>query len=153
MNKSILGTSIEDFLTIAENSLQVCSMILKKVDKKKDRTIIHAHKLGLLSQITTCSDPALVLHLVVLVIFTVSTQNMLHASGRHVSSILSFLQPVLSSEQYSSLTNYHDAVLKLLSSVPESDDSMEAAKKLDDLMSVVKEIANSYKKVGVSSAE
>lgn len=37
LNKAINGTSIEDFLTAAENAMQTCSMILKKVDKKKDR--------------------------------------------------------------------------------------------------------------------
>lgn len=35
--KSTNGTSIEEFLTAAENALQSCSMILKKIDKKKDR--------------------------------------------------------------------------------------------------------------------
>lgn len=37
LNKAVNGTSIDDFLTAAENALQACSMILKKVDKKKDR--------------------------------------------------------------------------------------------------------------------
>lgn len=37
LNKSLNGDSVDDFLTAAENALQVCSMILKKVDKKKDR--------------------------------------------------------------------------------------------------------------------
>lgn len=37
LNKAINGSSIEDFLTAAENAMQACSMILKKIDKKKDR--------------------------------------------------------------------------------------------------------------------
>lgn len=37
LNKSLNAQSVDDFLTQAENSLQCCSMILKKIDKKKDR--------------------------------------------------------------------------------------------------------------------
>lgn len=37
LNKTINGASIEDFLLAAENALVACSMILKKIDKKKDR--------------------------------------------------------------------------------------------------------------------
>lgn len=38
LNKATTGSaSIDDYLMAAENSLQVCSMILKKIDKKKDR--------------------------------------------------------------------------------------------------------------------
>ena len=36
LNKS-LNESVEDFLNAAENMLNVCSMILKKIDKKKDK--------------------------------------------------------------------------------------------------------------------
>lgn len=111
LNKTLVGTSIEEFLKSVESALQACSMVLKKVDKKKDRTIIHSHKLGLLEQLNKCSDPALVLHLAVLVIFTTSTQNMIHASGRHVSAILSYLQPVLITEQSKTLMNFHGMCL------------------------------------------
>lgn len=65
------------------------------------------HKHGLLDQLNNCTDPALVLHLTVLVIFTISTQNIIHASGKHVSTILSYLQPVLSTEQSNTLRKYH----------------------------------------------
>lgn len=37
LNKSLNGSSIDDFLTASENAMQSCSMILKKIDKKKDR--------------------------------------------------------------------------------------------------------------------
>lgn len=37
LNKAIAGTSVDDFLEATENALDACGMILKKVDKKKDR--------------------------------------------------------------------------------------------------------------------
>lgn len=38
LNKAVSSSaSIDDFLDVAESALQACSMILKKIDKKKDR--------------------------------------------------------------------------------------------------------------------
>lgn len=158
LNKATSSSaSVDDFLVVAENSLQACSMILKKIDKKKDRNLILCHKHGLLEQLANCSDPALVLHLTVLILFTISTQSMLHASGRHVSAILSFLQPALAPDQAQTLTTYHDLVLKLLSVENASDNSKadadEVRQQLEKLTPTVKDIAGNYKKVGLTSAE
>ncbi|XP_058446223.1 E3 UFM1-protein ligase 1 homolog [Malaya genurostris] len=158
LNKATMGnSSIDDFLVVAENSLQVCSMILKKIDKKKDRNLILSHKHGLLEQLSSCSDHALVLHLAVLVIFTISTQSMLHISGRHVSAVLRFLQPSLNPDQAQKLTTYHDLVLKLLSAESTAYGSKldvdDITKQLEDLTHIVKDIATDLKKVGVTSAE
>lgn len=71
------------------------------------RTLILCHKHGLLEKLSNCTDSALVLHLTVLVIFTISSQNILHASGKHVSGILSFLQPVLNNDQSTLLKQFH----------------------------------------------
>lgn len=152
LNKTLAGTSVEEFLGAAEVALQACSMILKKPDKKKDRQLVLCHKHGLLDKLAQCTDPALVLHLATLVVFTVSQQSILHASGKHVSSLLSFLQPVLGAEQGAVLRQFHDLVLRLLSAAGnESADLTETLQLIDGLLPKVKEIAAAYKKVGVPS--
>lgn len=153
LNKAVVGTSIDDFFTSAENALESCSMIVKKVDKKKDRTLVLCHKHSLLDQLSKCNDPALTLHLVILIIFTVSTQNILHASGKFVSSILSFLQPSLNQEQSNTLKEYHDLVLKLLTSKPDSGESKHVTEQLESKLDNIKSIATTYKKPGVTNAE
>lgn len=105
--KTLTGQSIDEFMVAVEEALGVCSMILKKIDKKKDRTIVLNHKHVLLEQLNKCDDLALVLHLATLVIFTTTTQCMLHASGKHVASILGFLKQYLTEEQVSELSSYH----------------------------------------------
>lgn len=150
--------SVEDFLEKTEKTMQACSMMLKKIDKKKDRNLILCHKHGLLEQLTNCTDPALVLHLAVLIIFTISTQTMLHASGRHVSAILSFLQTVLTAEDSKAFNNYHDLVLKLLSAENANSEegkanAEEITKQLGELTPVVKSIATNFKKAGVTAVE
>ncbi|KFB49638.1 AGAP007742-PA-like protein [Anopheles sinensis] len=153
-----VSETVDAFLETTEKTMHVCSMMLKKVDKKKDKNLILCHKHGLLEQLTNCTDPALVLHLAALIIFTISTQTMLHASGRHVSAILSFLQTVLSAEQSKVFNTYHDLVLKLLSTESSNgDDSKpnaeEITKQLGELTPVVKEIAGNFKKAGVTVVE
>jgi hypothetical protein len=111
--RSLVGQSIDEFMVAVEESLNACSMIIKKIDKKKDRTIVLNHKHVLLEQLNKCDDLALVLHLTTLVIFTTATQCMLHASGRHVASILQFLKQYLSEEQVAELTSYHGNVVRL----------------------------------------
>lgn len=105
--KSLTGQSVDEFMTAVEEGLVACSMIVKKVDKKKDRTIILNHKYQLLEEMNKCEDLALTLHLATLVIFTTATQCMLHASGRHVAGILTFLKNYINEEQAAELTSYH----------------------------------------------
>lgn len=107
LTKSLTGQNVDDFMSAAEEALAACSMIIKKIDKKKDRTVVLNHKHQLLEQLNKCEDVALVLHLATLVVFTTVTQCMLHASGRHVAGLLSFLKQYLTGEQYGELTSYH----------------------------------------------
>lgn len=133
------------------------------------------HKHELLDQLANCFDPALTLHLAVLAIFTIATQNMLHASGKYVSSILRFLQTYLNPEQTDILRNYHgeyfadavniakstinilasfsDLVLKLLTLPAESEEIKSITAQLDAKLAAVKEVASTFKKPGVTAAE
>lgn len=122
------------------------------IRKMNCRSLILGHKHGLLDQLANCTDPALVLHLTCLVIFTISTQCMLHASGRHVAAILAFLQPHLQTDQAQLLTQYHDLVLKVLT-VADEEAKVEVLRQLEDLTPKVKEVASSFKKNTTSSNE
>lgn len=153
LNKSISGASIDDFYAATENAMESCSMIVKKIDKKKDRTQILCHKHELLDQLSKCNDPALTLHLTALIIFTIATQNILHASGKFVSSILSYLQSMLSAEQSSALREYHDLVLKLLTSSADSDEMKNVSQQLDAKLEDIKKIATTYKRIGSTNVE
>lgn len=82
-------------------------MIVKKVDKKKDRQLIIQHREKLLEQLQQCSEPALILHLTALILFTTITGCILHASGKFVSQILAFINSSMSDEQNKLLTKYH----------------------------------------------
>lgn len=95
INKSITGNSIDDFLNFVDAAMATCCLVLKKYDKKKERPFILGHREALLEELNGTQDPALALHLVTSILFTAATQSVLHMSGRHVSTVLSFLQTQL----------------------------------------------------------
>lgn len=77
---------------------------------------------------------------------------MLHASGKFVSTVLSYLRPSLTDQQNQQLQEFHDLVLKLLISNEEEkpDDVIE---KLNQLMPAIKDLASNYKKANVTRDE
>lgn len=87
-------------------------MIVKKVDKKKDRSLILEHKQKLCQQLNETDQHAFTLHLAVLIVFTTITGQIIHASGKFVSQIYTHLlqQPNISSE-LETLTKYHGKFL------------------------------------------
>jgi E3 UFM1-protein ligase 1 len=110
------------------------------------RQIILTHKQGLLDQLFKCNDPSLVLHLATLVIFTIATGNMLHASGKFVSSILDFLAlGYLSDEENLQLMKFHEHVMHHFKAESE-DVKAEVTLKLDELIPKVKDLAANFKK-------
>ena len=82
-------------------------MIIKKIDKKKDRQLIIQHKQKLLQQLKETAEPALLLHLTALVLYTAVSGCILHASGKFVSQILGHIRPSLNEQQNALLMQYH----------------------------------------------
>ena len=55
-----------------EQSQQLCDVMIKKPDKKRERQILFGHRQQLGEQLVSCTDPALTLHLAVILLFQVS---------------------------------------------------------------------------------
>ncbi|KAK1135631.1 hypothetical protein K0M31_000219 [Melipona bicolor] len=144
IHKSISGNSIDDFLNFVDAAMASCCLVLKKYDKKKERPFILGHKEALLEEINTTQDPALALHLMTSILFTAATQNVIHMSGRHVSTVLSFLQTQLQLSTMETLSKYHDIVLKSLTS-PDEETKLGIQKELQTGLEEIKNIANNYK--------
>ncbi|KAJ2951130.1 hypothetical protein O0L34_g5519 [Tuta absoluta] len=125
LNTTLAETGLDLFYQAIDVALSECGMILKKIDKKKDRLLIQNHREKLISELEGCDDPALSLHLAVLAIFTILTQNMLHASGRQVPVIISYLKGQLKDEDFYQLQNYHELVSKFLTASDEDKPKIE----------------------------
>ncbi|KAE8749858.1 hypothetical protein FOCC_FOCC003327 [Frankliniella occidentalis] len=156
LNKSLLGSSLDDFFSALEIALSsdVCDVVIRKSDKKKERVMVFGHRQALLEQLNSSEDPAHVLHIATLVLCQGVTQNMLHASGRYVNILLSFLQPHLPAGTYSTLQEYYDLVLKLLSTdQPNEDAKTTVMFQLQEKMPIIKDIANTFKKTSGENKE
>ncbi|OAD61859.1 E3 UFM1-protein ligase 1 like protein [Eufriesea mexicana] len=144
IHKSISGNSIDEFLNFVDVSMATCCLVLKKYDKKKKRAFILGHREALLEELNSTQDPALALHVVTSILFTAATQDVLHMSGRHVSTVLSFLQAQLQPSTMEILSKYHDMVLKSLTCSDEQT-KHDSQKELEAGLVEIKNIANNYK--------
>ncbi|KAK2883752.1 hypothetical protein QQF64_016521 [Cirrhinus molitorella] len=114
LHNSLNGKAIEDFLSCLETSAEECGLLLKKGDKKRERQSLFVHRQALSEQLRDTEDPALVLHLTSVLLFQNVTHCMLHAPGRCVPQIISFLQSKIPEEQHKLLSQYQSLVVKQL---------------------------------------
>ncbi|XP_074653145.1 E3 UFM1-protein ligase 1-like isoform X2 [Tubulanus polymorphus] len=123
-------------------------IMLKKPDKKKERQLIFSHRQVLLDQLKLEQDSAMLLHLVAVVLFQTFSGCMVHAPGRCVPHILTFLADHMLQEQHQLLTEYQDLVIKQLKQKSENNDGklVEIENKLEELKPQVKELAIIVKK-------
>lgn len=134
------GSSIEEFVSSVDDTLNVLNIMVKKMDKKKEkwrnffvsfyclplihllkiflpllnRALLESHKQALLNKLEETDDPPLVLHLASLILFQNVTQNIVNASGRFVAIILNILEKRLPAEDYQLLQQYHSKLFSRL---------------------------------------
>lgn len=136
--------NMDAFYEAIDEALAACGMILKKVDKKKDKILIQNHRQKLIVELEACEEPALVLHLAVLAMFTLLTQNMIHASGRLVPLIVQLLKAHLKDDDFEQLQIYHELVTKFLTG--SEDEKSNITNTLMMEMPAIKKLVTSLKK-------
>ncbi|XP_041109614.1 E3 UFM1-protein ligase 1-like isoform X2 [Polyodon spathula] len=114
LHNSLNAKSIEDFLTNLDSVAEVCGILLKKGDKKRERQALFQHRQALVEQLKVTEDPALVLHLTSVLLFQFSTNCMLHAPGRCVPQIIATLSTRIPEDQHKLLSKYQGLVVKQL---------------------------------------
>ncbi|XP_048350100.1 E3 UFM1-protein ligase 1 [Sphaerodactylus townsendi] len=130
LHVSLNSKSLEEFVSALDAATEACDIMVKKGDKKKERQILFQHRQALIEQLKVTEDPALVLHLTSVLLFQFSTHCMLHAPGRCVPQIITFLSTKIPQDQHSSLVKYQALVVKQLISYNKKigqgdDDSMD----------------------------
>uniref|UniRef100_A0A1B0FA07 E3 UFM1-protein ligase 1 homolog n=1 Tax=Glossina morsitans morsitans TaxID=37546 RepID=A0A1B0FA07_GLOMM len=165
-----LYEKVDEFVLATETLLKSCSMIIKKIDKKKDRQLIIQHREKvrfrvctyvclnivefliyrekLLEQLKQQTEPAVILHLTALVLFTTITGCILHASGKFVGQILAFIKASVNDEQNRLLIDYQDLVINVLRLSKEDDEYQKSLEQLQEMESQIKNLALSFEKPG-----
>ena len=75
-----------------EQSQQLCDVMIKKPDKKRERQILFGHRQQLGEQLVSCTDPALTLHLAVILLFQVSYAALGGIGGEHMLRTATLIQ-------------------------------------------------------------
>lgn len=147
LHSSLNEKTLEEFQSTIQVALGcgVCDMIVRKLDKKKEKLLLSNQRHSLLSQLDEVTDPALCLHLAVLLIFQSHTHNMLHASGKFVPQIIFFLQKQVPLELYQLLSNYQELVIKKLTPNDEESTDVDSETALKETLPKIKEAAITYK--------
>ncbi|NXD61340.1 UFL1 ligase, partial [Corvus moneduloides] len=153
LHTSLNGKSIEDFLSCLDSAVDICGIMVKKGDKKKERQVLFQHRQALIEQLKVTEDPALVLHLTSVLLFQFSTHCMLHAPGRSVPQIINFLSGKIPEDQHLLLVKYHGLVVKQLMSQTKktehgdsvTKDNMEEEEGAESIRKELQEITTSIK--------
>ncbi|KAM7027034.1 E3 UFM1-protein ligase 1 [Passerculus sandwichensis] len=153
LHTSLNGKSIEDFLSCLDSAVDICGVMVKKGDKKKERQVLFQHRQALIEQLKVTEDPALVLHLTSVLLFQFSTHCMLHAPGRSVPQIINFLSGKIPEDQYSLIVKYQGLVVKQLTSQTkktehgdsDTKDNMEEEEGAESIRKELQEITTSIK--------
>ncbi|XP_069462524.1 E3 UFM1-protein ligase 1 isoform X2 [Ambystoma mexicanum] len=157
LHTSLNGKSIEDFITCLDCAADACSIMVKKGDKKKERQVVFQHRQALMEQLKVTEEPALILHLTTVLLFQLSTHCMLHAPGRCVPQIISFLHRKVPEDQHGLLLKFQSLVVAQLvgqnkkmgegdedtadSEAEQNNDSAETLKKeLHELSASIKDL-------------
>nr|POE82625.1 e3 ufm1-protein ligase 1 like [Quercus suber] len=103
-------TLMDAFREVVEES----GLLLKKLDKKLERTLLHSYRKDLTSQVSAETDPVSLLAKVVSLLYIQVHHKALQAPGRAISVAVSRLKDKLDDSAYKILTNYQTATVTLL---------------------------------------
>lgn len=104
----------------------LCSgLLLKKLDKKLERTLLHSYRKDLMSQVSSEVDPVSVLPKVVSLLYLQAYNKALQAPGRAISSAVSRLKDKLDDTAYKILMDYHSATVTLLALISAATDDQQ----------------------------
>jgi len=148
IHKALAAGSASEVIQSLEDHLHdACDVLIKKVDKKKDKQMIFGHRQSLLDQIESCQDPSQLLLLACLVIFQFQTGQMIHASGKFVPGLVSQISEVMEEEEGQLLKNYQSLVIDKMHLKPDQEEQLSQVQtQLEELTPKVREVALNAKK-------
>lgn len=112
--ESLEAKRVETFMTALHALLEESGLILKKLDKKLERTLLHSYRKDLTSQISAEVDPVSLLPKVVSLLYVQIHGKALQAPGRAISVVVSRLKDKLDSSAFKVLVDYQGATVALL---------------------------------------
>jgi len=122
----LLNAKVADgFLDPLEDAADALGFRVKRSDKKRDKKMVFEHRTRLQEQLADVTEPSAILLLVTVLLFQAHTGCILHAQGRSVSTIITFLKEkeALPQDQLAVVLEYQRKVMLALTAKDEVADS------------------------------
>lgn len=138
LNQSIASNDVNQLLEDADFLFEKLDLMIRKIDKRRENTILLENKHNLLKQLEELNDDhALILHLSVIILFNESYKCQLHASGKFVPQLISQLKGKLDNTTFNLLFNCEQLVVKQL----QNEQDQEIFDNLKETANQVKQVA------------
>ncbi|KAF5447044.1 hypothetical protein F2P56_032624 [Juglans regia] len=108
------GKRVETFMDAFRALVEESGLVLKKLDKKLERTLLHSYRKDLTSQVSVETDPVSLLPKVISLLYIQVHHKALQAPGRAISVAVSRLKEKVDDSAYKILTDYQTATVTLL---------------------------------------
>ncbi|KAL1215011.1 putative E3 UFM1-protein ligase 1 [Cardamine amara subsp. amara] len=118
--EALEGKRVDTFMITFRDMAEESGLVLKKLDKKLERTLLHSYRKDLISQVSTESDPVALLAKVVSLLYIKVHNKALQAPGRAIAAAISHLKDKLDESAYKTLTDYQTATVTLLALISAS---------------------------------
>nr|XP_010937739.1 E3 UFM1-protein ligase 1 homolog isoform X1 [Elaeis guineensis] len=112
--EALEGKRVDAFMTALRAIAEESGLLLKKLDKKLERTMLHSYRKDLISQVSSETDPIKILPKVVALLYLQVYNKALQAPGRAISAAVARLKDKLPDSTYKNLMDYHGATVTLL---------------------------------------
>ncbi|KAM1148907.1 hypothetical protein ACFX2B_029264 [Malus domestica] len=112
--EALEGKRVETFMTALRDIAEESGLLLRKIDKKLERTLLHSYQKDLVSQVSAETDPVPLLPKVVSLIYVQVHHKALQAPGRAIAVAVSRLKDKLDESAFKILTDYQTATVTLL---------------------------------------
>ncbi|KQK07769.1 E3 UFM1-protein ligase 1 homolog [Brachypodium distachyon] len=108
------GKRFDSFMHTLRDITEESGLLFKKLDKRLERSMLHAYRKDLTEQVSSESDPVSFLPKVVALLFLQAYNKALQAPGRAVGAVITLLKDKLPASTFKVLTDYHSTTVKLL---------------------------------------
>ncbi|KAG2673612.1 hypothetical protein I3760_13G100100 [Carya illinoinensis] len=112
--EALEGKRVETFMDAFRALAEESGLVLKKLDKKLERTLLHSYRKDLTSQVSAETDPVSLLPKVISLLYLQIHHKALQAPGRAISVAVSRLKEKVDASAYKILTGYQTATVTLL---------------------------------------
>lgn len=109
------GKRVNTFTAALKALVEESGLLLKKLDKKIEKSLLQSYRKDLTSQVSSETDPVVLLPKIVALLYLQVYNKALQAPGRAISAAVSRLKDKLPEETFKVLMDYHSSTVILLS--------------------------------------